>query len=73
MQNKSRKGVRIFFIIIHIAIVFFFLLVALIPFLDPGTFWFISFLGLVYPYLLIATIICFIISLLSSQNGHFFL
>lgn len=68
MHNKSRKGVRIFFIVIHIAIVFFFLLVTLIPFLPPGTFWFISFLGLLYPYLLIATITGLLISLLSKSK-----
>lgn len=68
MQNKNRKWIRLAFIIIHIGIVFFFLLVALIPFLDPGTFWFISLLGLFYPYLLIATILCFVISLLSKSK-----
>lgn len=68
MQNKNRKWVRVIFIIIHIAIVFFFLLVSLVPFLDPGTFWFISLLGLFYPYLLAATILCLIISLLSKSK-----
>jgi len=67
MQTKRSKS-RIFFIIVHIAIVFFFLLVTLIPFLDPGIFWYISFLGLLYPYLLSATILCLLISLLAKSK-----
>lgn len=68
MQNKNRKWIKIFPLIVHISIVFFFLLVTLVPFVDPGTFWFVSLLGLFYPYLLAATIFCLIISLLFKSK-----
>lgn len=61
-MQKKRKWSRTFFLVIHIVIVVFFLLVSVIPFLNPANFWFIALLGLFYPYLLVATIICLLIS-----------
>ncbi len=63
MKPTRKKGIRIFFIALHILIVFVFLLVALVPFLDSGNFWFIAFLGLSYPFLLLAVILCLLICL----------
>ncbi len=64
MKPVRKKGIRLFIIIIHILIVFVFLLVALVPFLDAGRFWFIAFLGLSYPFLLLAVLLCLVICLL---------
>lgn len=63
MKPARKKGLRVFIITLHILIVFVFLLVALVPFLDAGRFWFIAFLGLSYPFLLLAVILCFVVSL----------
>ncbi|MGZ8544007.1 MAG: endonuclease/exonuclease/phosphatase family protein [Flavisolibacter sp.] len=63
MKPARRKGLRIFLIVLLILIVFVFLLVALVPFLDAGSFWFIAFLGLSYPFLLLAVTLCLVISL----------
>lgn len=68
MQNKNKKILRLFFIIVHITIILLYLLVCLVPFLDPGKFWFIAILGMIYPFLLIAVVLCFIISLLLKSK-----
>ena len=68
MQKKNRKRINQFFIAVYIGIVFFFLLVSLVPFLHPSKFWFISLLGLVYPYLLVAVFLCFVISLILKSR-----
>lgn len=68
MQKKNRKWLSRFFIAVYISIVFFFLLVSLVPFLHPSKFWFISLLGLVYPYLLVAVFICFVVALILKSR-----
>lgn len=68
MKPGRNKGIRLFIIIIHILIVFVFLLVALVPFLDAGRFWFIAFLGLSYPFLLLAVILCLVICLVIKSK-----
>jgi endonuclease/exonuclease/phosphatase family metal-dependent hydrolase len=47
---------RVFFIA-NIAVVFFFLLACLVPYLHPQKWWFISFLGLAFPFLLVLVIL----------------
>jgi endonuclease/exonuclease/phosphatase family metal-dependent hydrolase len=71
MNPKARKRTRQVLVILHCLIVFLFLLVALVPFLNPGTFWFISVLGLGYPFLLVAVIICLLISALFKSRWAF--
>ncbi len=53
MASKFRLFTKRFFIYTNIAVVFFFLLACLAPYLNPQKWWFISFLGLAFPFLLI--------------------
>ena len=63
MSVKFKKGLRIFFISLHILIVAVFLVVALVPWIDPGRFWFVAVLGLGYVFLTAAVVLCLLISL----------
>ena len=56
MASKLRLFTKRVFIYVNIAVVFFFLLSCIAPYLNPRTWWFISFLSLAFPFLLIATI-----------------
>ncbi|HET9431794.1 MAG TPA: endonuclease/exonuclease/phosphatase family protein [Chitinophagaceae bacterium] len=56
MASKFRLFTRRFFIYSNIAIVFFFLLSCLAPYLEPQKWWFISILGLAFPFLLVLVI-----------------
>lgn len=56
MANKLGLFTRRFFIYSNIAVVIFFLLSCLASSLNPGKWWFISFLGLAFPFLLVAVI-----------------
>ncbi len=53
MGESVKKWIRILFRAVNIAIILLYLLVCLVPFLNGGRFWYISFLGLGFPYLLI--------------------
>ncbi len=57
MASKFRILTRKFFIIVNIIVVFFFLLACLAPYMDPQYWWFISFLGLAFPFLLLLVLI----------------
>jgi endonuclease/exonuclease/phosphatase family metal-dependent hydrolase len=52
MAISFRLFTKRFFIYANIAVVFFFLLACLVPYLSPQRWWFISFLGLGFPFLL---------------------
>jgi endonuclease/exonuclease/phosphatase family metal-dependent hydrolase len=56
MASKFRLFTKRFFIYCNIAVVFFFLLSCIAPFLNPQKWWFISFLGLGFPFLLLLVI-----------------
>ena len=56
MANKFRFFTKRFLILLNFGFVFFFLLACLAPYLDPQNWWFISFLGLGFPFLLLAVI-----------------
>ena len=56
MASKFRLFTKRFFIYTNIVVVFFFLLACLAPFLNPQKWWFISFLGLAFPFLLVIVI-----------------
>lgn len=58
--SKLRIFTKRVFIYLNVAVVFFFLLSCLVPFLNPQKWWFISFLGLAFPFLLI-TVLFFLI------------
>src|SRR5688572_851921 len=57
MASKFRLFTKRFFIICNIVLVFLFLLACLVPYLNPQTWWFISFLGLGFPFLLLLVIL----------------
>ena len=54
MASKLRIFTKRVLIFINYGVVFFFLLACLTPYLDPQKWWFISFLGLGFPFLLLA-------------------
>jgi endonuclease/exonuclease/phosphatase family metal-dependent hydrolase len=60
MSTRFRLFTKRFFIILNIGVVVFFLLACLSPYLDPQKWWFISFLGIGFPFLL-AVVIVFMI------------
>ena len=60
MAFRLRIFTKRFFIYSNIGVVFFFLLACLVPYLNPQSWWFIAFLGLAFPFLLV-TIIFFAI------------
>lgn len=61
MGSKLRIFTRRFFVYVNIAIVFFFLMACLAPYLNPQNWWFISFLGLTFPFLLILVLFFFVL------------
>ncbi len=56
MANKFRLFTKRFLVLLNCGVVFFFLLACLAPYLDPQNWWFIYFLGLGFPFLLLAVI-----------------
>ncbi len=56
MASKFRLFTKRFFLIVNIVVVFVFLLACLVPYLNPQSWWFISFLGLGFPFLLLLVI-----------------
>jgi endonuclease/exonuclease/phosphatase family metal-dependent hydrolase len=56
MATRFRLFTKRLFIYSNVVIVFFFLLSSLSPFLNPKTWWFISYLGLAFPVLLFVTV-----------------
>lgn len=53
MASRFRIFTKRFFIYSNIAVVFFLLLSCLVPYLNPQRWWFIAFLGLGFPFLLL--------------------
>lgn len=70
MPSKNKR-VKIFFLVIFILITLTYLLTCLIPFLNPGTFWFIAILGLGFPFLLALVIVCTIIAAIKKSKWIF--
>jgi endonuclease/exonuclease/phosphatase family metal-dependent hydrolase len=57
MPNRLRRFSKRVLLIINAVLVFIFLLSCLVPYLNPQTWWFISFLGLAFPFLLFLVIV----------------
>ena len=57
MATKFAIFTRRFFIYCNVIVVFVFLLSCLVPYLNPQSWWFISFLGLAFPFLLLIVIL----------------
>jgi len=60
MASKFRLFTKRIFIYINIAVVFFFLLSCIVPYINPRSWWFISFLAYAFPFLLIL-VFCFLV------------
>ncbi|MBK6382795.1 MAG: endonuclease/exonuclease/phosphatase family protein [Chitinophagaceae bacterium] len=56
MSSRLRLFTKRFFIYTNIVVVAVFLLACLVPYLNPQSWWFISFLGLSFPFLLLIVI-----------------
>ena len=70
MANKLRVFTRRFFIYSNAVVIFFFLLSCLASYLNPQKWWFISFLGLAFPLLLIMVLLFLIGWLLVWQPRY---
>ena len=70
MQQKKGRH-RLFFLTAYIGVCLIYLLACLIPFLNPGKFWFIAILGLGYPFLLVSVLICLVICALFRSRWFF--
>ena len=57
MASRFRLFTKRFFIYCNVIVVFFFLLSCLAPYLNPQKWWFISFLGLAFPFLMLIVIL----------------
>lgn len=57
MASKIRTFTRKFLIVVNFILAIVFLLACLAPYLNPGKWWFISWLGLVFPFLLLLLIV----------------
>ena len=69
MASKFRIFTKRVLIVINYTVVFFFLLACIAPYLDPQGWWFIYFLGIVFPFLLLA-VIGFLIWWLFVKRRH---
>jgi len=69
MASKLHHFTRRFFIYTNILVVFFYLLACLAPYLNPREWWFISFFGLIFPFLLFLVIL-FLIGWLIARRKY---
>lgn len=70
MSSKNKRA-KLFFLVVHILIVFVYLLTCLIPILNPGKFWYVAILGLGFPFLLTLVIVCTIIAAIKRSKWVF--
>jgi len=57
MSGKLHRFIKRLFIYTNVAVIIFFELACIAPYLHPQNWWFISFLGLAFPFLLMAVIL----------------
>lgn len=67
MQDKYRRWGSRLFTAFTVLVALSYLLVCLVPYVDPGSFWFIAMLGLGFPVLLLFLLICLVILLLRRR------
>lgn len=60
MKDKVRSVFRIIVFLINLGVIFLYLLVCLVPYINTGKYWFAAFPGLVFPFLFFA-LLCFFI------------
>ena len=60
MKDKARSVFRTIVLLINLFVIFLYLLVCLVPYIDTGKYWFVAFPGLIFPFLFFA-LVCFII------------
>lgn len=60
MSSKFRNFTKRFLVLANVMLAFIFLLACLAPYLNPRTWWFVSLLGLAFPFLLLFIILFFV-------------
>ena len=60
MTSRFRRFTKKVLVIVNAIIILVFLLACLAPYVDPASWWFISFAGLAFPFLLLAVLLFFI-------------
>ena len=60
MTSRFRRFTQKVLVIVNAIIILVFLLACLAPYVDPASWWFISFAGLAFPFLLLAVLLFFI-------------
>ncbi|MEO8823873.1 MAG: endonuclease/exonuclease/phosphatase family protein [Ginsengibacter sp.] len=58
MKDKARSVFRTIVLLINLGVIFLYLLVCLVPYIDTGKYWFVAFPGLIFPFLFFA-LVCF--------------
>jgi len=71
MTEKFRRRVGHVFKAFNILIIFFYLLVCLVPFLSSGNFWFIAMLGIAFPFIFFLVLLFFIFWLIRRSRWAF--
>lgn len=68
MANKIKGWSKTILFILALFFILLFLLVCLVPFINSGSLWFISILGLGFPVLLLAVVICLVVWLIRRSR-----
>lgn len=68
MKDKARSVLRSVILLINFGVIFLYLLVCLVPFINTGKYWFVAFPGLIFPLLFFALVCFFIFWLLAKSK-----
>ena len=68
MKDKARSFFKSIFLLINFGIIFLYLLVCLVPYIDTGKYWFVAFPGLMFPILFFGLLCFFILWLLLKSR-----
>ena len=60
MVDKARSFFRSIFLLLNLGVIFLYLLVCLVPYIDTGKYWFVAFPGLLFPILFFVLVFFFI-------------
>lgn len=70
-MHPKKSWLKIILLTIYIGIILIYLLTCLVPFLNPGKFWFIAVWGLAFPLLLSLVIISLVITAIMRSTWFF--
>lgn len=68
MKDKVHSVFRMIVLLINLGIIFLYLLVCLVPYINTGKYWFVAFPGLIFPFLFFALIGFFIFWLFAKSK-----